>query len=154
MEMSFQLSAFSFQLVAFSCWLLALGFWRGGGLKPNAARFSQTWDFCIKWWGGPPGPRGTPSSRSSLEESSPSRSRQAGQGAGRGRGRPPHYSCRCAFVGKACGIRLQPAADFNPPAAGLTSFAGGRAEALRRLKRDLQNSKKPLAHARGSETSR
>jgi hypothetical protein len=32
------------------------------------------------------------------------------------------------------GARLQPAADFSPPAAGLTSLAGGRAEARRRLK--------------------
>ena len=30
--------------------------------------------------------------------------------------------------------RLQPAADFSPPAAGFTSFAGRRAEARRRLK--------------------
>ena len=113
MEMSFQLSAFSFQLVAFSCWLLALGFWRGGGLQPNAARFSQTWDFCIKWWGGPPRPRGTPPSRRSAEESSPSITQQAGQGAGRGRGRPPHYLCRCAFVGKPCGIGLPSAVVFT-----------------------------------------
>src|ERR1035441_5409928 len=48
--------------------------------------------------GGPPGAcplgHGTPSSRSSLEESSPSTTQQAGQGAGgpkgHPRGRPPH----------------------------------------------------------------
>jgi len=41
---------------------------------------------CFIWWGGPPGPRGTPSSRFSVEESSSSTTRQAGQGAGRGPG--------------------------------------------------------------------
>jgi hypothetical protein len=44
--------------------------------------------------GGPPGPRGTPSSRSSLEESGACHHRQVGQGAGCERGRPPHYLCR------------------------------------------------------------
>ena len=51
--------------------------------------------------------------RSSLEESSPSTTQQAGQGAGRGRGRPPHYLCRCAFVGKPCGIGLPSAVVFT-----------------------------------------
>src|ERR1017187_1963786 len=78
-------------------------------LKPNAARFSQTWDSALIRWGGSPAPSGTPPSRSSLEEASPSITQQAGQGAGRRRGRPPHYLCRCAFVGKPCGIRLKPA---------------------------------------------
>jgi len=41
-------------------------------------------------WGGPPGPRGTPSSRPSLAESGACHWREAGQGAGRGPGGPPH----------------------------------------------------------------
>ena len=53
------------------------------------------------------------------------------------------------------GARLQPSPegtpDFSPPAAGLTSLAGGRAEARRRLKRNLQYSVvSPLPRGRGS----
>src|ERR1039458_5269192 len=44
-----------------------------------------------KRWGGPPGPRGSPWTRSSLR-SSPCETHQAGQGAGRGPGGPPHNS--------------------------------------------------------------
>ncbi len=51
-------------------------------------------------WGGPPGPRGTPSSRSSLAESSAGHWREAGQGAGCGRGRPPHKLRGYRAVGK------------------------------------------------------
>jgi hypothetical protein len=40
------------------------------------------------------------------------------------------------------------------PSKALAKAIGGRAEARRRLKRNLQNSKKPLACARGSEKPR
>src|SRR5580700_10701892 len=40
-------------------------------------------------WGWPPGPRGTPSSRTSLDLSAGC-GEEADQGVGRGRGRPPH----------------------------------------------------------------
>src|ERR1035441_3538850 len=83
-------------------------FLRGALLFPNVG-------FCINC--GPPGGcplgRGTPSSRSSPEESSPSTTRQAGQGAsgpkGHPRRSPPHQLCRRAFVGKVSGIGLKPA---------------------------------------------
>src|ERR1035441_9961941 len=88
---------------------------------------------CYKVWGGLPGPRGTPSSRSSLEESSPSTTRQAGQGAGRGRGRPPHQLCRRALVGKVSGIELKPAPRVSSTVV------------LRRRKRRL------FARARGTQ---
>jgi len=42
-------------------------------------------------WGGPPGPRGTPTSRSPVEESAACHGEKADLGVGRGRGRPPHY---------------------------------------------------------------
>ena len=40
------------------------------GTEGNAAYFSHRWDFRINWWGGPPGPRGTPSSRPCLKNQS------------------------------------------------------------------------------------
>jgi hypothetical protein len=43
------------------------------------------------------------------------------------------------------GARLQPAADFSPPAAGLTSLAGGRAEARRRLKSAPPSKRSPAS---------
>ena len=45
-------------------------------------------------WGGPPGPRGSPWTRSRLEEPSACHSRKAGQGAGCGPGGPPHHLCQ------------------------------------------------------------
>src|ERR1019366_1234297 len=52
------------------------------------------------WWGGPPGPRGSPWTRFSPPVATPCRTRQAGRGAGCGQGRPPHHSCRYAFTEK------------------------------------------------------
>jgi len=46
--------------------------------------------FCIIGGADPPGPRGTPSSRSFLEKSGTCDHQGAGQGAGRGPGGPPH----------------------------------------------------------------
>src|ERR1019366_2669406 len=57
------------------------------GVSPGSGTVSQKWGICLTqvialasaWWGGPPGPRRTPSSACW----------QAGQGAGPGRGRLP-----------------------------------------------------------------
>jgi hypothetical protein len=57
-----------------------------------------------KRWGGPPGPRGSPWTRSSPKESSDCHPRQAGQGAGCGPGGPPHLLCQCSRAGKLSGI--------------------------------------------------
>src|ERR1035441_7215250 len=52
----------------------------------------------------------------------------------------PHDKCGNLVAGKISGIGLQPAADFSPPAAGFTSFAGGRAEAWLKPAADCPNS--------------
>ena len=57
-----------------------------------------------EWWGGPPGPHGSPWTRFSPEVSSACQLRQAGQGAGCGPGGPPYHACPCSVVGKLCGI--------------------------------------------------
>ena len=48
-------------------------------------------------WGGPPGPRGSPRTRSSLEESGVCHRRQADRGVGRGPGGPPHNLAEYSF---------------------------------------------------------
>src|SRR5260370_34335221 len=55
-------------------------------------------------WGGPPGPRGTPTSRRLIEGSIAYHYGKAGQGAGCGSGDPPHNLCRCPARGKLSGI--------------------------------------------------
>src|SRR5438105_2694387 len=69
-----------------------------------------------KLWGGPPGPRGSPWTRSLRN------SEQADEGVGRGPGGPPHYDLfRCSVVGTFCGILLLAcsacAADFSGKSA-------------------------------------
>src|ERR1017187_6197053 len=63
-----------------------------------------------------------------LREKSGTRASRADQGV------RPTITARIPCFEKACGIRLQPAADLSPPAAGLTPFAGGRAEAQCRVR--------------------
>src|SRR2546427_2002210 len=59
-----------------------------------------------KLWVGPPGPRGSPWTRSWLIAHKDLQLRgEAGQGAGRGPGGPPHNLCRWSVMGKACGIK-------------------------------------------------
>src|ERR1022692_5300546 len=48
----------------------------------------------IAWWGGPLGPRGTPSPRFSPDGSTLAPPRQADGGVGRGPGGPPHQARR------------------------------------------------------------
>src|SRR5580765_595252 len=52
------------------------------------------------WWGGPPGPRGTPSSRCSPTAPTACKVREADGGVGRGPGGPPHELCRLSAMGK------------------------------------------------------
>src|SRR6266446_6908129 len=67
--------------------------------------FVKTW-IRHKLWGGPPGPRGSPWTRSWLIPHKDLQLRgEAGQGAGRGPGGPPHNLCRWSVMGKACGAR-------------------------------------------------
>src|SRR5205807_531479 len=68
-----------------------------------------------KFWGGPPGPRGSPGTLSlSMIE-------QADAGVGRGPGGPPHNLFRCWVVGTVCGIFLLASvawgADFSGKSA-------------------------------------
>jgi hypothetical protein len=71
-----------------------------------------------KWWGGPPGPRGSPWTRFSSRGSSDCQPRQAGQGAGCGPGGPPHHLSRCPEI---CGIGLK------PPGSSLLRHGSSRA---------------------------
>src|SRR5688572_14412198 len=51
-------------------------------------------------WGGPPGPRGTPSSRYPPNDIRHLQRKQADEGVGRGPGGPPHNQCRLVGYGK------------------------------------------------------
>jgi hypothetical protein len=92
---------------------------RGGSAAALGARALMPHSFPIsgqlhKLWGGPPGQRGTPSSRSGLEESSRCIPGQADQGVGCGPGGPPHNSCRTRSFRKLCGIGLVPLRPLPP----------------------------------------
>src|SRR5437016_1818883 len=70
-------------------------------------------------WGGPPGPRGSPRTRSAFGIK-PRSAREAGQGAGRGPGGPPHtiyhQSDTAALAGAFVTHSSSPRPDSSPPA--------------------------------------
>ena len=62
------------------------------------------------WWGGPPGPHGSPWTRSPLKRSALAAPAEAGRGAGSGRGRPPYHLSRRLYNPAPPVARLTP--DF------------------------------------------
>jgi hypothetical protein len=80
-----------------------------GGLQPNAAYFSHKRDSEINWWGGPPGPRGTPSSRWCVKNQSAATTEKPTRGSAADEGVRP---TRCAIARKR-GKHV--ALGFSPP---------------------------------------
>ena len=97
--------------------------WRGNScLPPLSFRKSRV---LHKWWGGPPGPRGFPRTRSSPEESSAYDPRQAGQGAGCGTG---SIAAQLSGMGHECPRHFAAAFLAAALAAGLSAQTVFRAD--------------------------
>jgi hypothetical protein len=62
----------------------------------------------MNWWGGPPGPRGTPSSRPCVKNQSAATTEKPTRGPAADEG-VRHHLCYCPEKGKTRGIGLQPA---------------------------------------------
>src|SRR5258708_4261744 len=87
----------------------------------------------ILLWGGPPGPRGSPWTRSVATRSAPMKTisahlERADEGVGRGPGGPPHDLCRCSVLAKVCSIGQscpQPAfSRLDPLESGSAAWIG------------------------------
>src|ERR1035438_4896828 len=77
----------------------------GQAILPNATYFLPELRIPRHWWGGPPGPRGSPRTRSWLEESGSYTGEEADGGGGRGPGVRPTANADWPRPGKVCGIR-------------------------------------------------
>jgi hypothetical protein len=84
----------------------------------------------MNWWGGPPGPRGTPSSRRCVKNQSAATTEKPTRGSAADEGVRPTISATARKREKYVALGLQPASACG----GLQStFRKGMAEALCRL---------------------
>ena len=92
-----------------------------GGLQPNAAYFSHKRDSEINWWGGPPGPRGTPASRWCVKNQAAATTEKPTRGSAADEGVRPTFCAIARKREKYAALGLQSASAMCDEFPGFTT---------------------------------